>query len=176
MPWKGIVNQSFTPAGFAEYCQGLGGWTWTPEFITLHNTASPTLADRPNGFTHQHMLNFEHYYRDEQHWQAGPHLFVDDHAIWVFTPLTVSGRHSPSWNERAFGVEMLGDYDSEAFDSGRGLAVQQNAVAAIAILSALRKIDPDTMKLHKEDPATTHDCPGARVDKARFIQAVKDAA
>ena len=174
MPWKGIVDQSFTPDGFAAYCQGLQWNDWRPQFITLHNTASPTLAQRPHGFNHDHMANFVHFYRDEQGWQAGPHLFVDDHAIWVFTPLTVSGRHSPSWNETALGVEMLGDYDSEAFDNGRGLAVQRNAVAAIATLSDVLGLDPDTIRLHKEDTATTHDCPGANVNKARFIQAVKD--
>jgi hypothetical protein len=30
------------------------------------------------------------------------------------------------------------------------------------------------MKLHKEDPLTTHACPGKKVSKPRFIQAVKD--
>ena len=68
---------------------------------------------------------------------------------------------------------MLGDYDREEFDSGRGLAVQQNAVAAIAILSAALGIDPETMRLHREDPKTDHHCPGDNVDKTAFIQAVR---
>jgi len=54
------------------------------------------------------------------------------------------------------------------------LKVQKNAVAAVATLSAMLGIDPDTMKLHKEDPLTTHACPGKNVSKARFVQAVKD--
>jgi hypothetical protein len=98
---------------------------------------------------------------------------VDDRQIWVFTPLTVSGVHSPSWNKIALGVEMLGDYEKKSFDSGRGLKVQKNAVAAIATLSAVLGLDPDTMQLHKEDPATTHDCPGKKVDKSEFIHEVK---
>jgi N-acetylmuramoyl-L-alanine amidase CwlA len=140
----------------------------------LHNTAVPTLAQRPNGFTKQHILNLEIYYRDQMQWKAGPHLFVDDKQIWVFTPLTVSGTHSPSWNKTALGVEMLGDYDRDDFAAGRGLKVQKNAVAAIATLTAMLGIDPDTMKLHKEDPLTTHACPGKNVIKNKFIQAVKD--
>jgi hypothetical protein len=76
----------------------------------------------------------------------------------VFTPLNLSGVHSPSWNKVALGVEMLGDYQTEAFDSGRGRAVHDNAVAAIATLSAVLAIDPETMRLHREDPETTHKC------------------
>jgi N-acetylmuramoyl-L-alanine amidase len=92
--------------------------------------------------------------------EAGPHLFVDDKQIWVFTPLTLSGTHSPSWNKVAIGVEILGDYDKDAFNSGRGLKVQKDATAAIATLSAMLGVEPDTMRLHKEDPLTTHACPG----------------
>ena len=69
---------------------------------------------------------------------------------------------------------MLGDYDKDEFDSGRGLKVQQNAVAAFATLSAVLGLDPDTIRRHKEDPATTHACPGKKVIKNKFIQAVKD--
>jgi len=137
----------------------------------LHNTAAPTLAQRPNGFTKQ---THSQSRRVLSRWKAGPHLFIDDKQIWVFTPLTLSGTHSPSYNKIALGIEMLGDYDKDEFDSGRGLKVQKNAVAAVATLSAMLGIDPDTMKLHKEDPLTTHACPGKNVSKARFVQAVKD--
>jgi hypothetical protein len=88
--------------------------------------------------------------------------------------LTVSGTHSPSWNKSAFGLEMLGNYESEAFDSGRGLKVRKNAVAAMATLSAVLGIDPNTMRLHREDPETTHACPGKNVRKLQVIQEVRD--
>lgn len=174
LEWKGIVGNAYSPDGFDSYCHALTWSGWRPSFIVLHNTASPTLAQRPNGFTKQHILNLEGYYRDTMHWSAGPHLFVDDRQIWVFTPLTMSGVHSPSYNKLALGVEMLGDYDKDEFDSGRGAKVRNNAVAAIATLSAVLGIDPDTMRLHKEDPLTTHACPGKKVSKPKFIQAVKD--
>lgn len=174
MAWKGIVGLSYSPEEFDSYCHSLHWTQWRPSFVTLHNTASPTLAQRPNGLTKQHILNLEKFYRDEQGWSAGPHMFVDDRQIWVFTPLTVSGVHSPCFNKIALGVEMLGDYAKEAFDSGRGLKVQQNTVAAFATLHAVLGLDPDTIKLHKEDHCTNHNCPGANVVKAKFVQAVKD--
>jgi hypothetical protein len=34
---------------------------------------------------------------------------------------------------RAIGVEMLGNYDSDAFDSGRSFGVRTNTVAALAL-------------------------------------------
>ena len=174
MAWKGIVGLNYTADEFDSYCHSLHWTAWRPSFTVLHNTAAPSLAQRPNGLTKQHILNLEKFYRDERGWSAGPHLFVDDRQIWVFTPLTLSGVHSPSWNKTALGVEMLGDYAKEDFDSGRGLKVQQNAVAAFATLHAVLGIDPDTIRLHKEDPGTEHNCPGKNVVKAKFIQAVKD--
>jgi hypothetical protein len=174
MAWKGIVGKSFNPQQFAEYVGTLSWDEWIPEFIVLHNTGEPCLSNRPNGLEPEHIRGLRSYYRDDMGWSAGPHLFIDDLQIWVFTPLTTSGVHAPSWNSKSIGVEMLGDYDSEEFNSGRGELVKQNSAAAIAILSLALGIDPATMRLHREDPKTTHHCPGDNVDKDAFIQLVKE--
>jgi len=170
--WKGIVGETFSAKDFDAYCHTLQWTAWRPSFIALHNTASPSLAQRPNGLTKQHIKNLEAFYRDKQKWKAGPHLFVDDRQIWVFTPLTVSGVHSPSWNKIALGIEMLGNFETEAFNSGRGLKVRKNAVAAMATLCAILGLDPNGIRLHREDPATTHACPGKNVRKLEVIQEV----
>lgn len=172
---KEIVKKSFDPDGFRAYVAGLNFSAWTPEFIVLHNTQIPSLAQRPDGLTRKHIDGLLEYYWGEKHWSAGPHLFVDDRQIWVFTALTTPGVHSPSWNEIALGVEMLGDFDREEFDSGRGLQVQELAVQAIAILSEALDLDPGSMRLHREDPETDHHCPGDKVDKAEFIDKVRAA-
>ncbi len=172
--WKGIVGKSFTTTEFDAYCGTIKFTAWRPSFIVLHNTYAPTLAQRPDGFTKQHILNLENYFKGKG-WRAGPHLFIDDRQIWVFTPLNMSGVHSPSWNKLSIGVEMLGDYQKEAFDTGRGLMVQTNTVAAIASISAVLGISPVTMKLHKEDGKTTHKtCPGKNVSKEKVIVAVQE--
>lgn len=173
--WKEIVGRSFSVEEFDEYCHTLHWTAWRPKFIVLHNTDEPNLSQRPNGFTTEHMQNFVSYYRDKKGWSAGPHLFVDDKKIWVFCPLTTSGVHSPSWNIDGLGVEMLGNYNSDKFDVGRGLNVQKNTIAAIASLSAVLGLDPTLMKLHKEDKRTTHDdCPGKNVTKSEVIKKVQD--
>jgi hypothetical protein len=43
----------------------------------------------------------------------------------------------------------------------------------MATLCAVIGLDPATIKLHKEDPATTHDCPGKNVKKAEVIAEVQ---
>ncbi len=170
--WKGIVGKSFSTEEFDAYCQKLVWNAWRPSFIVLHNMAIPTLAQRPNGLTLQHIKDLEVFYRDTQKWSAGPHLFVDDRQIWVFTPLTTPGVHSPSWNSIAIGVEMLGDFATESFSDGRGLAVRNNMTRAVASISHALGIDPNTMKLHKEDKKTTHICPGKNVIKSEVISEV----
>jgi hypothetical protein len=172
--WKGIVGKSFNAEDFDGYCHTLQWTAWRPSFIVLHNTGAPSLAQRARGLTQQNIKDLEAFYRDEQKWKAGPHLFVDDKQIWVFTPLTVSGTHSPSWNKLSLGVEMLGNYEKEEFSTGRGSKVRDNAVAALATLSAVLGLDPHTMKLHREDPLTTHACPGKNVRKLEVIQEVQD--
>lgn len=143
------------------------------EFHRAAQPLVPSLAQRPTGLTKACIRGLERYFCDDQHWSAGPRLFIDDRQIWVFMPLTVSGVHSPSWNRLALGIEMLDEYTTDAFDTGRGAKVQANAVAAIAILSAVLGLDSVTMRLHKENPLTTHKgCPGEHMVKDRTINQV----
>lgn len=144
---------------------------WTPKFVTLHNTAVPKISDRPSGFNEQSMKNLLGYYAG-MGWSGGPHFFVDQTGVWAFNPITKSGVHSPSWNKTAIGVEMLGDYNAEAFNSGDGLKIQNNTMQLLADLCVHFGFDPSTIKLHKEDPKTDHDCPGKNVVKSDVIAKV----
>ena len=172
--WKGIVGTSFSITDFHAYCHELRWDGWQPSFIVLHNTAVPSLAQRPDGFSARNMKALEVYYRDIKKWKAGPHLFIDDQRIWVFTPLTVPGKHSPSWNMLSLGIEMLGDYEKECFTCGRGLKVHNNTIAALATLHGVLGLDPALLRLHREDPLTTHACPGKGVKKQALIKEVQD--
>jgi len=167
-----IVGQQFSTETFAAYAKKvIAAAKWRGRFVVLHNTGDPTLAMRPDGLTRQHIANLQAYY-ERQKWHAGPHLFVDQNGVWVFSPLDAPGVHSPSWNAVSYGVEQLGDFDTEAYDSGPGALVRANAIAALAAIHAASGIDSATLRLHREDPATTHrDCPGERC--AREVEAIK---
>lgn len=170
MSWKPIVAKRFSVTEFPGYVQSLRWTTWRPNFIVLHNTAVPSLSQRPSGLTLQHIRNLEAYYRDTQGWPSGPHAFVDDvddGGIWIFTPLVTPGTHSPSWNGSSLGIEMLGDFSRESFTDGRGLAVRKNVVIAMAALNNALGLRAEGFKFHVEDPRTSHDCPGIRARSCR---------
>lgn len=169
--WKGIVGQGFTSDAFATYVAGLSFGNWRPSFVVLHNTGAPTFAQWHSVSGDQRMQNLQTYYRDTQGWSGGPHLFVADDLIWAFTPLTVPGVHSPSWNNVSWGVELVGDYSTEQMVP----ALQANAVSALTTLHGALGLDPSTLRLHREDPLTTHICPGSNVSKADFIANVTAA-
>jgi N-acetylmuramoyl-L-alanine amidase CwlA len=176
--WWPIVGQGFLASNFEEYLSTVNmcehetkTGPFRPEFIVLHNTAIPTFAQWHMVSGIDRMKNLEHYYRDILKWTAGPHLFVADDLIWVFTPLNVHGVHSPSWNSVSWGVELVGEYNSEPLLS----TVKRNAIIAIAALCRKCQIAPDTLRLHHEDPLTTHKgCPGRNVVKADFIQGIRE--
>lgn len=168
--WKGIVGEGFTPAAFDAYVRQLAFGAWRPSFVVLHNTEVPRFSDWHRVPGKRRMEGLARYYRDDQGWSAGPHLFVADDLIWVFTPLTTSGVHSPSWNGISWGVEMVGDYRAELLDR----RVRDNTVHALATLHSVLGLDPQKLRLHKEDPGTTHrGCPGPRVDKADIVRRVQ---
>lgn len=166
-----IVAKKFTVKEFEEYLKTIGKQGWVKR-IVLHNTASPSLAQRKNGvLTAQHIKNLHNYYQNKG-WSGGPHLFIDAEGIWVFNPLDDPGVHSPSYNKSAWGVEMLGNYESESFTTGLGAKVAENAKGACAALAKMQdwvNLQEQRLILHKEDTATDHNCPGKNVIKSTFI-------
>lgn len=199
MAWP-AVKRAFKQEEFGAYVAGLSWPRWRPSGITLHNTAAPSLkqwqataaADVKAGRTPgtSRINSLESYFKNQQHWPGAPHLFIDDDHIWVFNPLTAPGTHSPSWNTRHIGIECVGDFSVEDDDSGPGLKVKRNAIYAMAVLCtelgipAVNPYDPNNIGrsilepgifLHKQDPKTTHDCPGK--DMAQDIgQIIADVA
>lgn len=112
------------------------------------------------------MEEFAHHYRIERKMIAGPHLFIADDLIWVFTPLTTTGRHSPSWNHVSWGIEIVGDYDEEPLDE----RVRNNTVSALSTLYDALGRGSASLYFHKDDPLSTQkDCPGRNVNKLDII-------
>lgn len=185
MTWTPIVGRGMNHEQLREYITGLDFSAWRPSLIVWHNTAAPTLAqwrktareDEAKGLAPgvTRIMNLQAYFRDQRGWPSGPHAFVADDLIWPFTPFNRKGTHSPSWNGMSIGIEMVGDFSREDDDSGYGLKVRQNTVALTAMLCEKLGLDPTVcIRLHKEDKATTHDCPGKDIaqDKAAMIQEV----
>ena len=76
--------------------------------------------------------------------------------------------HSPSWNAISWGVALVSDYSTELLSS----ASRDNLISAFASLHAAVGIDPNALRLHKEDPKTTHNCPGKTIVKGDEISLI----
>lgn len=173
--------KGYAPAEFAAFVAGLTWDAWRPHFITLHNTGVPSLATwlDPAHPAQQRIVAQKHYERDILHWHSGVHLFVAQDLIWNLCDLTQVGVSVSCWNHLTLGVEMVGDYASESFDTGPGAQVRNNAVAALAVLHSKLGLQPDGFKLgvrglhfHKECARDHHDCPGRNVVKADVVARV----
>lgn len=173
MSWSDVKPQPLRIDQLRPYIFAMQ-FTWRPSFMVVHNTAAPTLVQWKGYPREKRLQNLIGYYRDKMGWPSGPHAFVDDEFIWTFTPFNQKGTHSPSWNGTALGIELVGDYSREDDDLGPGLSVKKNAIALFAVLHERLGIDPHTIKLHKQDSGTDHDCPGKDLaqDHQAFIQSV----
>ncbi len=191
------VKLAFKQEEFKQYVSGLSWPSWRPNKIVWHNTAAPTDAqwiksaasDKANGLVPgiSRIHSLEDFFKNNNHWSGCPHLFIASDLIWVMNPLTFSGVHSPSWNSTSIGIEMIGDYDSEDADHDVGLLVKNNTIFTTAVLCEAIGLEVSdglvdhnhhvsgSIFLHKQDWATTHDCPGAHMaaDKAEMITAVQ---
>lgn len=173
-----IVGVGFTEAEFRQYLAGLpDAMTWTPRGVTVHHTAAPSLAQRPAGWIEQHMRNLRGYYLGLG-WSRGPHLFVDEHRIWVFSPLQNRGTHAVTFNSSHFGMELLGNYDSEDPGSGRGAGVVRMGRIAAALLchrfrfAVSGVVGAAEVNGHRDCPQTSKTCPGRKVDMGAFRSGV----
>lgn len=164
------VGKRWSIHTFPAYLATLKRPAWAKS-VTIHHCAAPSLAQRPSGFTDQHLRNLENFYKNKKRWSAGPHAFTDEDEIHGMSPFTSPGVHAVSFNRTSIGFEMLGHYDHEDPMSGRGLAVcTTTAYAARAMLDWLGlPINEKTVLFHRDDPRTNKTCPGTKVKKDWFI-------
>jgi hypothetical protein len=169
-----FVGKRYTPKQFEELLKETKFAAFRPEFVVLHHTANPSLAQRPDGFSDQHLQNLLHYYQNMMGWSGAPHIFIDDRedGIIVFQRLNARGVHAASFNSIAWGIEMLGYYDSEPFDSGRGAKVRDMAMRCLALMCQRLKVGAETIRFHRDDPTTNKTCPGLLVQKIDVVQRV----
>jgi len=153
--------------------------------LTVHNTGAPnmkqedTTPDRqlPKGGEDDRMRNIKPYYAKWGY--RGPHLFTfNSGMIGLGTVLPAQGVHSPSWNKTSIGVEMVADFRKGVDDPyiGGGLMIVDTTAWLFATI--LKKLGlpatSSTIRLHKEDKATTHDCPGDLFKKDDFVKRVQE--
>jgi hypothetical protein len=129
------------------------------------------------------MFNTQSYYEKKLKWLGGPHFFVtpqQDICAFGFNDLLAAGTHASCFNNSSIGIEMVGEFDNEAFDSGPGAQVADNAIYLMALLHnkigltpAPYVYDQRGLHFHIECKADNHDCPGVAVHKPDIVARVK---
>jgi len=177
------VGKVWTPESLSEYLDGRARPDWARS-ITMHHTAAPSLAQRPNGFTVQHIRNIASYYSRPKTegglgWSRGPHLFIDEDEVFGMCDFRTKGIHAVTFNASSIGIEVLGLYDTGAEDprSGRGLRCWKTAAATARVMLdwlGLKK-NASTVLFHRDDPRTSKSCPGSAVKKDWFLGLIPDS-
>jgi N-acetylmuramoyl-L-alanine amidase len=163
--------------------QNLGTWC---KFITLHNTSAPSLAqwahNRNSYSAKQLVINMEAYFR-QLGWHTGPHYLVTpepDTPIFEMSDPSAPGVHASCFNLQSIGIEMVGEYNLEDFNSGAGAAVRDSAVLLLAALHNKLRLTPlpfiydqSGLHFHKDCARDHHDCPGKNVDRPTIISLIQ---
>lgn len=169
-----VAHQDFS------HWRNKGGTLDHPKFITLHNTSVPSLElwlSWSPAHRQEYIRNMQPYYAG-MGWHAGPHFFVPptaDIVAFGFSDLGTCGTHASCFNSDSIGIEMVGEYAREVFDTGPGSIVRDNAVYLMALLHNRLNLNPANIRFHVECKADNHDCPGQHVSKTDIIARVKKA-
>jgi hypothetical protein len=163
-----FLLEAKTPAEFSAYIGAYNFGTIPPDYIVLHHTANPctlqTFNDALSAFPpeklgaidageegksepevmeqrKQRLAGVQTFYRNGNGWNAGPHLFIDDRWIWLFSEMREPGIHA-MWGNKlptpddsfhyGVGIEVLGYYERQRWPP----AVERLVGYAVA---ALRK-------------------------------------
>lgn len=168
-----IDGRCMTISEFVAYVEQLEFPEPLPDRIFLHHTWKPT---RESWRGYSTIMAMKAYYEKQlwidenglthEGWNAGPHLFVADDGIWLFSDLRYDGVGALGHNTGTRHLEMVGDYDAVQ-PSG---ATWENTVAALGILHCKLGLDIQRLCFHRD--VSYKSCPGWAVQKSWVIPQV----
>ena len=174
-----ILKKNLLLDDFRKYVSEYDFGLIKPTSLVVHHTWKPTKSDWRGEST---LEGIERYYEGKG-WSAGPHLFIAEDGIWLFTPMNEVGIHAGEGNATwtrlghehtgfhgpvgaklksySLGIEVVGDYDLEKW-SGETL---KNALGVIKILMSLLSIPTESLYFHRDFPSAKKSCPGLAIQK-----------
>jgi N-acetylmuramoyl-L-alanine amidase CwlA len=140
-----------------------------PTFLVVHHTWKPTKAQ----WSGQRSINGLKSYYESKGWPAGPHLFIADDGIWLFTDMYDVGIHAGVGNGTlksgySIGIEVVGNYDGKVWDG----ETEKNTIGAIKALTKKLNISEKMIKFHRD--FSTKTCPGTAITKDWLINKLND--
>jgi hypothetical protein len=196
------IGQALTADEFTSYVQSFDFGVIPPDFVVLHHTAIPGTQyahmstgsiwdDGEEGFDEaaikQHrkgQLDGIKQYFMHLGWDRGPHLYIDDRYIWLFTPMSEPGIHAKEGNmyhddqgqlHYSIGLEVLGYYEHVTWPA----PVEQLVGHAVAVLKQ-RLGTFDLVYTPRAKGISSHrdygkpSCPGAAITEEYYIRVLQE--
>lgn len=162
-----IIGKKLSLAEFQEYTKNKDFGVLPPTFLVLHHTWKPT-KDQWAG--DKSIKGLKSYY-ESLGWSDGPHLFIAEDGIWLFTDMYDVGIHAGEGNGTlktgySIGIEVVGNYDKEVW-SGE---TYSNTVGAIKALQEKLGIPDNKIKFHRD--YSTKSCPGWAITKEWVLEQI----
>lgn len=165
-----ILAQKLNQDEFRNYVATYDFGSIKPDSLVIHHTWRPTKKDW-NG--EKSIMGLKNYY-EGLGWNAGPHLFIAEDGIWLFTPMKDVGIHAGAGNSHrdklgrlkgySIGIEVVGDYDVERW-TGDTLS---NAMTTIRILMKRLAMTNEQVFFHRD--FSNKSCPGHAITKEWLFQ------
>jgi hypothetical protein len=164
-----IIGKCLSLEEFKKYVKEKDFGSLPPTFMVLHHTWKPTKADWQGEKT---LLGIKRYYEGKG-WNAGPHLFIAEDGIWLFTDMYDVGIHAGVGNGSlktgySIGIEVVGNYDGEKW-SGE---TKKNALGAVVALQKKLGIDESKIMFHRD--FSKKSCPGWAITKNWVFSEIKN--
>lgn len=158
-----IINRKLSLNEFKAYISSFNFAPLNPTKIVLHHTWRPTTQE----WKGQKSINGLKSFYEGKGWSAGPHLFIGEDGIWLFSPLNNTGIHSGEGNTKSIGIEIVGDYDNQQW-AGK---TKENVIGAVKALMIKLGIKADGIHFHRD--YSTKSCPGNAITKEWVLNLLK---
>ncbi len=159
-----IINKRLTLNEFRDYVKGYYFGSLPANKLVIHHTWRPT---RESWDGERTILGLKRYYEGKG-WKVGPHLFIAEDGIWLFTPMRKDGIHAGSLNPRSIGIEVVGDYNSEKWFG----QTKTNTLSAIKVLMEQLNLTENEIFFHRD--ASPKSCPGWAITKEWLFKELSD--
>jgi len=159
-----IVNRKLNLEEFEGYVSAMNFSPNNPNKVIVHHSFSPTQKQWKGEAT---MVGLKKIYEGKG-WPSGPHLFIEENGIWLFSPMNQTGTHAKAGNTRSIGIEVVGDYTNVKWPE----KTKENVLGAIKILLKKLNLNEDNIHVHREYSQTA--CPGNAITRDWIIQECKN--
>lgn len=203
-----FIGKGLTAEQFKDYVQNYNFGSVPPDYVVLHHTAVPStaFARYSSGWTWdtdeagmddaaiyasraKKLVALRDHYSTlpppEGPWDRGPHMFIDDRYIWLFSPMNDWGIHAREGNyytghdgkfHYSIGIEVVGYYEHVHWPP----AVENLVGYAVAVLKQRLgtfdiRFQPYAGAISAHRNYNKPQCPGAAISEDYYIGVIQSA-